>query len=88
MAVVKKLVHPVQKFSGKSFVLTGALVTMTRDAAKQKIESLGGKVVASVSKNTDFVVVGTDAGSKLEKAQTLGIQLIDEKKFVNMLQNE
>jgi DNA ligase (NAD+) len=88
MAAVKKLIHPVQKFSGKSFVLTGALTTMTRDAAKQKIESLGGKVVASVSKNTDFGVVGTDAGSKLEKAQTLGIQLIDEKKFVNMLQNE
>ncbi|MCX6122904.1 MAG: NAD-dependent DNA ligase LigA [Ignavibacteriales bacterium] len=88
MAAVKKLVHSVQKFSGKRFVLTGALATMTRDEAKQKIESLGGKVVASVSKNTDFVVVGTDAGSKLEKAQTHGIQLIDEKKFVNMLQNE
>jgi DNA ligase (NAD+) len=88
MAAVKKPVHPVQKFSGKRFVLTGALASMTRDEAKQKIESLGGKVIASISKNIDFVVVGEDAGSKLEKAQILGIQLIDEKKFVNMLQNE
>ena len=61
---------------------------MVREEAKQKIESLGGKVVANVSKNTDFVVVGVDAGSKLEKAQILGIQLIDEKKFLTMLQNE
>jgi DNA ligase (NAD+) len=88
MAAAKKLVHPVQKFSGKSFVLTGTLAAMTREAAKENIESLGGKVVSSVSKNTDFVVVGSDAGSKLEKARALGIQLIDEKKFVTMLQNE
>ena len=88
MAAVNKLVHQVQKFSGKSFVLTGTLASMARDEAKQKIESFGGKVVASVSKNTDFVVVGNDTGSKLEKAQILGIQLIDEKKFLTMLQNE
>jgi DNA ligase (NAD+) len=61
---------------------------MTRDEAKQKIESLGGKVAANVSKSTDFVVFGTKAGSKLEKARILGVLLIDEKKFLNLLQNE
>ena len=88
MTAVNKSIHQIQKLSGKSFVLTGALVSMVREEAKKKIESLGGKVVANVSKNTDFVVVGVDAGSKLEKAQILGIQLIDEKKFLTMLQNE
>jgi DNA ligase (NAD+) len=58
---------------------------MTREEAKRKIESLGGKVVSSISKKTDFVIVGSDAGSKLEKAKTLGILLIDEQKFLNML---
>jgi DNA ligase (NAD+) len=61
---------------------------MTREEAKQRIETRGGKVVSSISKKTDFVVVGTDAGSKLEKAKTLGIPLLDEQKFLNMLQNE
>jgi DNA ligase (NAD+) len=77
-----------QLFTNKSFVLTGALSTMTREEAKQRIESHGGRVVSSISKKTDFVVVGTDAGSKLEKAKTLGIHLLDEQKFLNMLQNE
>ena len=77
-----------QQFANKSFVLTGALSTMTREEAKQRIESRGGKVVSSISKKTDFVVVGTDAGSKLEKAKTLGIHLLDEQKFLNMLQHE
>jgi DNA ligase (NAD+) len=84
----KKRIRNSQQFSNKSFVLTGTLATMTREEAKQKIESLGGKVTSSISKNTDFVVVGTDAGSKLEKAKTLGILLLDEQKFLNMLQNE
>ena len=61
---------------------------MTSEEAKQKIESLGGKVVSSVSKNTNFVIVGADAGSKREKAQTLGILLLDEQKFLTMLQSE
>ena len=77
-----------QQFTNKSFVLTGALSTMTREEAKQRIESRGGKVVSSISTKTDFVVVGTDAGSKLEKAKTLGIHLLDEQKFLNMLQHE
>jgi len=77
-----------QQFTNKSFVLTGALSTMTREEAKQRIESRGGKVVSSISTKTDCVVVGTDAGSKLEKAKTLGIHLLDEQKFLNMLQHE
>ncbi len=85
---MKKHARISQQFSGKSFVLTGVLTSMTREEAKQKIESLGGKVVSNVSKNTDFVVVGAEAGSKREKARTLGILLLDEQKFLTMLQNE
>jgi DNA ligase (NAD+) len=88
MRNVKKQVRSSQRFSGKSFVLTGTLASMTREEAKQKIESLGGKIAASVSKKTDFVIVGTDAGSKREKAQTLGIPLLDEQKFLTMLEND
>jgi DNA ligase (NAD+) len=81
----KKHTSNYLKFSGKSFVLTGTLTSMTREEAKQKIESFGGKVVSSVSKNTDFVIVGGKAGSKLEKARTLGILLLDEQKLLTML---
>jgi DNA ligase (NAD+) len=88
MSSTKKYVRSSQQFSGKNFVLTGTLTSMTREEAKQKIESLGGKVVSSVSKNTNFVIVGAEAGSKREKAQTLGILLLDEQKFLTMLQSE
>jgi DNA ligase (NAD+) len=81
----KKHARTSQQLSNKSFVLTGTLSTMTREEAKRRIESLGGKVVSSISKKIDFVIVGSDAGSKLEKAKTLGILLIDEQKFLNML---
>jgi DNA ligase (NAD+) len=67
--------------AGKTFVLTGTLPTLTRDEAKDMIESLGGKVVGSVSKKTDYVVAGADAGSKLDKAQHLGISILDETQF-------
>ena len=67
--------------AGKSFVLTGTLPTLTRDEAKEMIEALGGKVAGSVSKNTDYVVAGADAGSKLDKAQTLGLSILDETQF-------
>ena len=64
--------------SGKSFVLTGALPRMTRDEAKELIESLGGRVIGSVSKKTDYVVAGADPGSKHDKALELGIKVLDE----------
>ena len=71
----------------RSFVLTGTLSGMTRDAARAAIEAKGHKVVGSVSKKTDFVVAGEDAGSKLERARTLGVQILDEKQFTELLQN-
>ena len=72
--------------SGKTFVLTGTLPGMSRDEAKAKIETAGGKVAGSVSKKTDFVVAGSDAGSKLDKAQALGVAVIDEQALIEMLE--
>lgn len=71
--------------AGKSFVLTGSLSSMTRDQAKNLIKSKGGKVHSSVSKETDFVLVGDEAGSKLKKAQELGIKTISEDEFKAIL---
>jgi DNA ligase (NAD+) len=71
-------------FSGKVFVLTGTLPTLKREEASERIESLGGKVTSSVSKNTDYVLAGEEAGSKLEKATELGIKIIDEAEFLKM----
>ncbi len=71
--------------SGKTFVLTGTLPTLTREEASAKIVALGGKVSGSVSGNTDFVLAGADAGSKLEKARALGVKVIDEGEFLKML---
>jgi len=72
-------------FSGKTFVLTGTLPTMSRDQAAEKIEAAGGKVSGSVSKKTSYVLAGEEAGSKLEKAKTLGVTVIDEAEFLQML---
>jgi len=69
-------------FTGKTFVLTGTLPTLKREEAAARIEALGGKVSGSVSKKTDYVVAGEDAGSKLEKAWELGIPVLDEREFV------
>ena len=69
------------KLAGKTFVLTGTLAKYTRDEAKKMIEDAGGKVTGSVSKKTDYVVAGTDAGSKLDKARELGVAVIDEKEM-------
>jgi DNA ligase (NAD+) len=71
-------------FAGKTFVLTGTLPTLTREEATAKIESLGGKVSGSVSKKTDYVLAGEDAGSKLDKAQKLGVKIISEAEFLKM----
>jgi DNA ligase (NAD+) len=72
--------------AGRSFVLTGALPGMTREDAKARIEAAGGRVLGSVSKKTDFVVAGSDAGSKLEKAQALAIAIIDEQQLLALLE--
>ncbi len=69
------------KLAGKTFVLTGTLAHFTRDEAKKMIEDAGGKVTGSVSKKTDYVVAGADAGSKLDKAKELGVAVIDEKEM-------
>jgi DNA ligase (NAD+) len=69
------------KLTGKTFVLTGTLPRFTRDEAKKMIEDAGGKVTGSVSKKTDYVVAGSDAGSKLDKARELGVAVIDEEQM-------
>jgi DNA ligase (NAD+) len=71
--------------AGKTVVLTGTLPTLTREAATAKVEGAGGKVSGSVSKKTDYVLAGADAGSKLEKARELGIKVLDEAEFLAML---
>jgi DNA ligase (NAD+) len=75
---------PSGAFVGKTFVLTGTLPTLTRDEATAKIEAAGGKVTGSVSKKTDYVLAGAEAGSKLDKAKELGIQILDEAEFLRM----
>ncbi len=72
-------------FDGKTVVLTGTLSTMTRDEAKDRLEALGAKISGSVSKKTHFVVAGTEAGSKLDKAVELGVTVLDEAQFLAML---
>nr|MDQ3323809.1 NAD-dependent DNA ligase LigA [Acidobacteriota bacterium] len=73
-----------ENFDGKTFVLTGKLETLTRDEAAKLIEERGGRVSGSVSKKTNFVVAGSDAGSKLDRANSLGVKVLDEKEFTEM----
>ena len=73
------------RFAGKQFVLTGKLTEFTRDEARSLIETHGGRVNSSVSKKTDYVVAGEDSGSKLDKAQALGVAIVDEAQFKKML---
>ena len=75
------------KFSGLTFVLTGTLTTMSRNEASELIQSLGGKASSSVSKKTSYVVAGENAGSKLTKAETLGVKILTETEFLTMAKN-
>lgn len=84
-ALTAKPVSDNPLFTGKTFVLTGTLENYKRDQAQELIESAGGKVSSSVSRKTDFVLAGADAGSKLEKAGELGVKVIDEDDFKKML---
>ena len=74
-----------ERFFGKTFVLTGTLENYTRDQASEIIEKFGGKVSGSVSKKTSYVLAGEEAGSKLTKAQDLGVQIITEQQFNEMI---
>ena len=73
------------RFAGMTFVLTGALSLFTREEATEKIENFGGKAAGSVSKKTTYVVAGENAGSKLKKANELGIPVLSEEDFLKML---
>jgi DNA ligase (NAD+) len=82
---IVNIARPEGPFAGKTFVLTGTLPTLTREAATAKIEAAGGKVTGSVSKKTDYVLAGEEAGSKLTKAQELGVKILDEAAFLKIL---
>jgi DNA ligase (NAD+) len=75
-----------ERFVGKTFVLTGKLENYTRDEAAKLIEDRGGRVSSSVSKKTDYVVAGEDAGSKLTKAESLGVAILNEAEFSSMVE--
>jgi len=78
-------VEPAGRLTGKTFVLTGTLDGLTRSEAKQRLQAVGAKVTASVSKKTDYVVAGSDPGAKRDKAEKLGIPILDEAAFLNLV---
>ena len=80
-----KKVRAGNRLEGQTFVLTGTLPTLKRNEAKEMIEAQGGKVSSSVSKKTSYVVAGEEAGSKLEKANELGITVLTEAQLLEML---
>jgi len=97
MTILEKLrqggvIFPVEKgearetpLAGKIFVLTGAMDFFTRDEARKAVEAAGGKVTSSVSKKTDFVVVGKEPGSKYDDAMRLGVKTLDEEEFKRLI---
>jgi DNA ligase (NAD+) len=82
MEMTKKKAEKISLFSGKTIVLTGTLVQMTRSEASDWLSRQGANVTSSVSKNTDIVIAGSEAGSKLTKAQSLGVTVWDEERFM------
>jgi DNA ligase (NAD+) len=81
-------IEPVGRLAGKTFVLTGTLASMSREDATAALEALGARVSGSVSKKTSAVVAGADAGSKLEKARQLGVEVLDEAAFQQLIMND
>ena len=79
-------VKPAGRLAGKTFVLTGTLDGLTRSEAKQRLQALGAKITSGVSKKTDYVVAGSDPGSKRDKAEKLGIPILDEAAFLNLIE--
>jgi DNA ligase (NAD+) len=84
VTVTEKVVEKTNEFEGLTFVLTGTLENMTRDEASEMIKARGGKTSSSVSKKTDYVLAGEEAGSKLTKAQALGVKIINKEEFLKM----
>ncbi len=84
-AIAPRVIAASHPFAGKTVVLTGTLSAMSRDVAKEQLEALGAKVSGSVSKKTDYVVAGVEAGSKLDKARELGVAVLDEAQFIALL---
>lgn len=85
---VEKIEEGTLSLKGKTFVLTGTLSTLSRNEAKQRLQALGAKVTGSVSKKTDYVVAGESAGSKLTKAEALGITVLDEDELIKLLRGD
>ena len=86
--MTEEIVEKGTALAGKTFVLTGTLPNLSRKQAQSLIEKNGGKVTSSVSKKTDYLLAGEDAGSKLTKAQTLGIQIISEDELHSLIESE
>lgn len=80
--------HAVSQIQGKTFVFTGTMPNLGRNEAKEMVREVGGEVSSSVSKNTDYVVAGSEAGSKLDKAQQLGVKVVDEEEFLKLISKD